>query len=256
MLDKKLLAQIDMSKLPEHIAIIMDGNGRWAKKRFMPRVQGHRAGVKAVEDVIISSREIGIKALTLYSFSLENWNRPKKEVDTLMALLKEYIVKELPRMQKENIRFNVIGRIEQLPKSVREMIKHAKEATKKNDALILSLALSYGARDEILTAAKRIAEDIKEGRVDPGEINDKVFESYLYTDGLPEPDLLIRTSGEIRLSNFLLWQSAYTELYFTDILWPDFRGNDLLRAIIEYQKRARRFGFTEEQLISKEKRQG
>ncbi|HUU50945.1 MAG TPA: isoprenyl transferase [Nitrospinota bacterium] len=248
MLDQKLLVQINRDKLPKHIAIIMDGNGRWARKRSLPRIEGHKAGVKAVEDTVISCRELGINALTLYSFSLENWKRPQSEIDSLMDLLKEYIVKELPRMIKEKIRFNVIGKITDLPTTVQEFIDNAVQITKKNNGLILTLALSYGARDEIVTAVQKIITEVRDGTINHSKINDKIFESYLYTNGLPELDLLIRTSGEIRLSNFLLWQSAYTELYFTKILWPDFRGDDLLKAIIEYQKRERRFGFTEDQL--------
>ena len=242
---------LGIEKLPRHVAIIMDGNGRWAKKRSLPRIEGHRAGVDAVEDVVISCRELDIKALTLYSFSEENWNRPKLEIDLLMGLLKDYLVKELPRMLKENIRFNVIGKTEKLPFIVQQFIDHTMKSTKKNDGLILTLALSYGSREEIISAVKNIAKDTKNGKVDSEKIDDSVFENYLYTDGLMEPDLLIRTSGELRLSNFLLWQMAYTELYFTDLLWPDFRGNDLLEAIIDYQKRERRFGFTDEQLTSK-----
>lgn len=248
MLDQKLLAQINKDKLPKHVAIIMDGNGRWARKRSLSRIEGHRAGVKAVEDTIISCRELGIKALTLYSFSLENWKRPQSEINSLMDLLREYIVKELPRMLKEKIRFNVIGKVVDLPTIVQEFINDAIQLTKKNNGLILTLALSYGARDEIVNAVQKIITEVRDGIINPDKINDKAFESYLYTNGLPELDLLIRTSGELRLSNFLLWQSAYTELYFTKILWPDFRGDDLLRAIIEYQKRERRFGFTEDQL--------
>lgn len=251
MLDEKLLVQIQKEKLPKHIAIIMDGNGRWAKKRSLPRIEGHRAGVDAVEDVVISCREMDIKALTLYSFSEENWNRPKLEIDLLMGLLKDYLVKELPRMLKENIRFNVIGKTEKLPFIVQQFIEHTMKSTQKNDGLILTLALSYGSREEIVNAVKNIVRDAEKGKIDSEKIDDSVFENYLYTDGLMEPDLLIRTSGELRLSNFLLWQMAYTELYFTDLLWPDFRGNDLLKAIIDYQKRERRFGFTDEQLTSK-----
>ena len=249
MLDQNLLVQIKKEKLPRHIAIIMDGNGRWAKKRDLPRIEGHKAGVKAVEDVVVACRELGIEALTLYSFSEENWNRPKLEIDLLMDLLKEYLVKELPRMRKENIRFNVIGNIQKLPSLVQKFIRNNIKITKNNDGLILTLALSYGSRDEIVTAVKKIARDVQEKKLDPDRISEKDFTDYLYTNGLVEPDLLIRTSGEIRLSNFLLWQIAYAELYFTEVLWPDFRGNDLLKAIIEYQKRERRFGFTEEQII-------
>lgn len=251
MLDPKLLDQINMDKLPRHIAIIMDGNGRWAKQRSLPRIAGHRAGVESVDHVVTCCRRLGVKALTLYSFSLDNWKRPRPEIDALMEILKEYLSKELARMIMENIRFNVIGRPQDLPLSVRRMVESAIDRTKDKDGMVLSLAISYGSRDEILGAVKRIAMGVRQGAIEPEEIDAAFFERFLYTSGLPEIDLLIRTSGEKRVSNFLLWQIAYTELFFTDVLWPDFRENELLKAIIEFQGRERRFGLTREQLSSK-----
>lgn len=250
--NQKLIEQLDQEKLPQHVAIIMDGNGRWAQKRFLPRVAGHRAGIKAVEAVVTICRKVGIKALTLYSFSIENWNRPKAEVDTLMQLLEEYIYRELDRMKKENIRCNVIGRLEDLPVSVQEAAEKAIRETRDNDAMLLTLALSYSSRTEITEAVKRLCRDTLKGNVRLDEIDENLFGRYLNTAGLLEPDLLIRTSGELRISNFLLWQIAYTELYFTRKLWPDFRENDLLLALLDYQKRERRFGLTSQQLVSKE----
>ncbi|MBI4379197.1 MAG: isoprenyl transferase [Nitrospinae bacterium] len=228
----------------------MDGNGRWAKRRFLPRIAGHRAGVKAVDRVVTICRKIGIKALTLYSFSEENWNRPKDEISALMEILQRYLKKELDRMLKENIRFNTIGIIDNLPASAQNIIQGAKDKTETNDGMILTLALSYGGRREILDAARGIASAIKKNEISPEDITPILFQSYLYTQNLPEPDLLIRTSGELRISNFLLWQIAYTELYFTDVLWPDFKEDDILRAIIEFQKRERRFGMIGEQTLS------
>jgi undecaprenyl diphosphate synthase len=226
----------------------MDGNGRWAKKRNLPRIAGHRAGVKAVEDVIITARQLGVQALTLYSFSLENWRRPSVEVKALMMILDEYVRKELNRMLKENIRFNIIGQHEDLPYNIQEILNDTIKATKDNDGMVLTLALSYGSRQEIVNAVQSCLRDIQEGHLALEELSTERFSRYLWSADLPEPDLLIRTSGELRISNFLLWQIAYTELYFTDILWPDFKGNDLLDAILDFQKRQRRFGFTGEQV--------
>jgi undecaprenyl diphosphate synthase len=226
----------------------MDGNGRWAKQRNLPRIAGHRAGVKAVEEVVITARQLGVQALTLYSFSLENWKRPKVEVNALMTLLDEYVKKEVERMVKENIRFNVMGQPGDLPYNIQEVLNDAIKVTKDNDGMVLTLALSYGSRQEVLQAVQSCLRDIQEGRLTIEELSTERFSRYLWSDELPEPDLLIRTSGELRLSNFLLWQVAYTELYFTDILWPDFNGNDLLDAILDFQKRQRRFGYTGEQV--------
>ena len=247
-----LLKQIDINNLPKHIAIIMDGNGRWAKKRFLPRIAGHRAGVKTVDRIVTICRKIGIKALTLYSFSEENWSRPKNEINALMEILKRYLKKELDRMLKEDIRFNTIGTIDNLPLSAQKIIQDAKERTKNNEGMVLTLALSYGSRREIVDAVQEIASDIKKNKISVEDITLGLFQSYLYTKDLPEPDLLIRTSGELRISNFLLYQIAYAELYFTDLLWPDFKEDDLLKAVIEFQKRERRFGMTGEQ-ITKER---
>ncbi|HBA25922.1 MAG TPA: isoprenyl transferase [Nitrospinae bacterium] len=247
-----LLKQVDINNLPKHIAIIMDGNGRWAKKRFLPRIAGHRAGVKTVDRIVTICRKIGIKALTLYSFSEENWSRPKNEINALMEILKRYLKKELDRMLKEDIRFNTIGTIDNLPLSAQKIIQDAKERTKNSKGMVLTLALSYGSRSEIVDAVREIASDIKKNKISVEDITLGLFQSYLYTKDLPEPDLLIRTSGELRISNFLLYQIAYAELYFTDLLWPDFKEDDLLKAVIEFQARERRFGMTGEQ-ITKER---
>lgn len=250
MLDQKLLNQLDRSKLPAHVAIIMDGNGRWAEAGNLPRIAGHQAGVNAVDEVVTRCRELGIKALTLYCFSTENWKRPQLEIDALMGLLEEYIRNELARMQREDIRFNVIGHVNDLPQSVRETIQMAMEKTKNNQGMVLTLALSYSSMLEIVDAVKRIGQDLKEEFLTLDDIDEVLFQRYLYTADLPELDLVIRTSGEMRVSNFLLWQLAYTELYFTQVPWPDFRGDDLLDALLEYQKRERRFGLTSQQLSS------
>lgn len=247
-LDSARLNQIQRDKLPRHIAIIMDGNGRWAKKRNLPRIAGHKAGVKAVEEVVITARQLGIQALTLYSFSLDNWKRPTVEVNALMGLLDEYVKKEVNRMVKENIRFNIIGQVGDLPYSIQEILNDTVKITKDNDGMVLTLALSYGSRQEILQAVQHCLRDLQEGRLTVDELSTERFAQCLWSAELPELDLLVRTSGELRLSNFLLWQAAYTELYFTDILWPDFRGNDLLDAILDFQKRQRRFGYTGEQV--------
>ena len=244
----KLLKQLNHKKLPSHIAIIMDGNGRWAKKRFLPRIAGHRAGAKTVDRIVTRCRKLGIKALTLYSFSDENWNRPKKEIDTLMSLLREYLQKELDTMIKEDIRFNTIGHIEDLPLFAQEMIKEAEEKTRNKKGMVLTLALSYGSRREIIDAVKKIAEKVEKRIIKVDSINSDLFSRELYTNGLPEPDLLIRTSGELRVSNYLLYQIAYTELFFTKVLWPDFNETHLLKALIEFQNRVRRYGLTTEQI--------
>ena len=244
----KLLKQLNHKKLPSHIAIIMDGNGRWAKKRFLPRIAGHRAGAKTVDRIVTRCRKLGIKALTLYSFSDENWNRPKKEIDTLMSLLREYLQKELDTMLREDIRFNTIGHIEDLPLFAQEMVKDAEEKTRNKKGMVLTLALSYGSRREIIDAVKKIAEKVEKRIIKVDSINSDLFSRELYTNGLPEPDLLIRTSGELRVSNYLLYQIAYTELFFTKVLWPDFNETHLLKALIEFQNRVRRYGLTTEQI--------
>ncbi len=239
---------LNKERLPSHIAIIMDGNGRWAKKKNLHRIRGHMKGVDAVREVVTACRELGIKVLTLYAFSIENWQRPVEEVNALMGLLKEYLIKECPEMLRNNIRLNAIGRLEDLPSDVLEVLRETIKQTEGCDGMILNLALSYGGRLEILHALKRIFLDLKEGRIREEEIDPPLFSKYLWTSGLPDPDLLIRTSGEFRLSNFLLWQIAYTEIYVTKTLWPDFDRKELLRAIADYQSRERRFGRISEQI--------
>lgn len=227
-------------KIPEHIAIIMDGNGRWARKRGLPRAVGHKTGVDSVREIVRICGEIGVKYLTLYTFSTENWERPDNEVKVLMNMLKDLLEKEVPELNKNNVRLNVIGRLEVLPSDVRDKIAWAIDALRDNDGLNLVLAISYGGRSEIVDAVKGI---LKEG-VDPGKFDEKMLRSYLYYPELPDPDLLIRTGAEqrIRISNFLIYQSAYTELYFTETLWPDFRKKELMAAIADFNKRERRFG--------------
>jgi undecaprenyl diphosphate synthase len=249
MLDPDLLMKIDKGKLPRHIAIVMDGNGRWAQRRFLPRNAGHRAGVMAVDDVVTTARKLGVSCLTLYALSTENWSRPRQEIRALMGILRIYLRKELKRMVRENIRFNTIGRMHDLPESVQDLLIETMAQTSQNDGMIFTLALSYGSRTEIIDAVKRILHTVQRGELSPEEVTAETFGTYLYTAGLPDPDLLIRTGGERRLSNFLLWQTPYTELYFTELLWPDFRGDDLLRSIIDYQQRERRFGMTHEQVL-------
>ncbi len=229
-------------KLPDHIAIIMDGNGRWARKRGLLRTAGHRAGVKTVKKIVRIAGEIGLKYLTLFTFSTENWKRPKTEVTAIMRLLEQTTRKELSELLENNVKLIATGNIENLPPKKREVLLDAIERTKNNTGLVLNLALSYSGRAEIIQAIKNIAEDISSQKIKPGDLNDQLFSSYLQTNGLPDPDLLIRTSGEMRISNFLLWQTAYTELYVTDILWPDFTEEDFLKAIADYQRRDRRFG--------------
>ncbi len=241
-----LLAQIDLDNLPRHIAIIMDGNGRWAKNRFLPRIAGHREGVRSVDRIVTACRELGVGAVTLYAFSEENWNRPSIEIRALWEILREYLQKELHRMLEENIRFKTIGAIQNLPRTAQQMIQTTESQTAENNGMVLTLALSYGARQEIVRAAEAMAEAVQRNEIRTSDIP-RLFQQYLYTADLPDPDLLIRTSGELRISNFLLWQLAYTELYFTEVLWPDFREGELYRAILEFQRRERRFGLTQEQ---------
>lgn len=242
--------QLDKNRLPRHIAIIMDGNGRWAKKKGKLRVLGHEYGVKAVRKVVETAAELGIEFLTLYAFSTENWNRPQYEVDALMHLLVRTINKEIPTLQKNNIKLHTIGDIDSLPIDAKAELSKAIEITKNNNGTTMVLALSYSARWEITNAAKKIAIAVKDGKIDPEQITKHLFSEHLNTVTIPDPELLIRTSGEKRISNFLLWQIAYTELYFTEILWPDFGKNDLINAIIDYQNRERRFGKISEQLGS------
>lgn len=240
--------KIDNSRLPEHIAIIMDGNGRWAKAQGKHRIFGHKNGVTAVREVTEACAEIGVKHLTLYAFSTENWNRPKTEVSALMELLFLTIGKEIKTLQKNNIRLNAIGHLHNLPESNRKAITEVMEATKNNTRMTLTLALSYGSREELTEAIKKIAVDFKAGRITLDEISQQTIADHLYTKDIPDPALMIRTSGEHRISNFLLWQLAYTELYFTEKFWPEFRKNDLYQAIYDFQQRERRFGMTSEQI--------
>ncbi|MCC6515012.1 MAG: isoprenyl transferase [Chitinophagales bacterium] len=240
--------KIDTSKLPEHIAIIMDGNGRWAKAQGKHRIFGHKNGVKAVREVTEGCAEIGIKNLTLYAFSTENWNRPKLEVSALMELLFITMGKEIKTLQKNNIRLNAIGHLHSLPESNRKVLLELMEATKNNTRMTLTLALSYGAREELTEATKKIAQAVKDGQLSIEDIKQETITEQLYTKNIPDPELMIRTSGEHRISNFLLWQMAYTELYFTEKFWPEFTKNDLYKAIYEFQNRERRFGMTSEQI--------
>ena len=240
--------QIESANIPRHVAVIMDGNGRWAKEKGKPRIFGHKNALTAVRETIEASAEVGVKFLTLYAFSSENWNRPKLEVAALMELLVSSIRKELKSLNDNNIRLQAIGDLSALPKKGQRELDFAIESTKNNTKMTLVLALSYGSRDEILTASKRIATDVKNGEINVEDIDESQFEQYLATHSIPNPDLLVRTSGEHRVSNFLLWQIAYSELLFVDKYWPDFRKEDLYRAVETYQKRERRFGKTSEQI--------
>ncbi len=238
----RLLEHLDTSRFPHHIAIIMDGNGRWAGKRHLPRIAGHRAGVASARQVIESCAKLGIPALTLYAFSLENWRRPKAETDFLMRLLREYLRKELPEIHRNNIRMFVIGRLDQLPEAVRDDVRGAMELTAGNTGMKLAVALNYGGRAELVDAFNAILDRVKRNGATHPPVDEETISQNLYTAGLPDPDLLIRTSGEMRVSNFLLWQIAYAEIYVTETLWPDFNRTRLLEALIEFQKRERRYG--------------
>lgn len=226
----------------KHIAIIMDGNGRWAKERGLPRAEGHRAGAESVREVMDACKELDIKYLTLYAFSSENWNRPIAEIDALMALLDHFLDAKAEELEKQNVRLQAIGQIERLPQSTRDRLERIQEQTKDNDSMTLVLALSYGAREEITAAARSIAEDAISGKISPADINCELFSRHLYTADIPDPDLLIRTSGEMRISNFLLWQISYSEIVIVKKMWPDFRQGDLFAAVGEFKKRHRRFG--------------
>ena len=243
-----LKSNIHPETLPKQIAIIMDGNGRWAKEKGRLRVFGHENGTRSVRTTVECCAELGIKHLTLYAFSTENWNRPKLEVKTLMQLLISSLKKEMNTMQKNSIRLNAIGNLEHLPTRVREELLHVIDETKNNTLMTLTLALSYGSRDELVNATRQICEKVKNNKISVENIDEPLINQHLYTQNLPDVDLLIRTSGEKRISNFLLWQIAYAELYFTDVYWPDFTNENLFEAIINYQKRERRFGKTSEQL--------
>ena len=246
--EMNLQETINKNNLPKHLAIIMDGNGRWAKQQGLLRALGHESGTKSVKVIIEASAKLGIEFLTLYAFSTENWNRPKLEVDTLMKVLINSLKKELLTLQKNNIKLNAIGNLERLPKSAQKELLDVIDKTKNNTQMTLTLALSYGSREELVAAVRNICSKVKNNIISIDAIDDSIINEHLYTQNLPDVDLLIRTSGEHRISNFLLWQIAYAELYFTDILWPDFKEQDLYEAIISYQKRERRFGKTSEQI--------
>ncbi len=239
---------INKDNLPKHLAIIMDGNGRWAKQKGLLRALGHENGTKSVRKVVEASAKLGIENLTLFAFSTENWNRPRLEVELLMELLINSLKNELKTLQENNIRLNSIGNLELLPKSAQKKLQEVIETTKSNSRMVLTLALSYGSREELINAVKNISAKVKNNIISIDNIDESIINQHLYTRDLPEVDLLIRTSGEHRISNFLLWQIAYSELYFTDVLWPDFKEDDLYEAIISYQKRERRFGKTSEQI--------
>ncbi|RMH35321.1 MAG: isoprenyl transferase [Nitrospirae bacterium] len=240
--DSELFRQLDPQRIPVHIAMIMDGNGRWAELRGLPRISGHREGLSALREVLDTCHQLGVRIVTIYAFSSENWNRPPHEIELLMNLLEEYLQRERSHFLEHRIRFFPIGQLEKLPASVSTLVHEVAEETRHFTERTLTVALSYGGRAEILDAIQRLAYDVESGTLRPSQIDESLFTRYLATDGLPDPDLLIRTSGETRISNFLLWQIAYTELYFTKTLWPDFRRQELMRAILDYQRRERRFG--------------
>ena len=244
--EQSLARSIDFTRLPRHVAIIMDGNGRWARLRHKRRVEGHRAGIASVRDVVETSARLGLQVLTLYAFSVENWKRPKTEVATLMGLLKRYLRMELDTLLRNNIRFQVIGRMEELPGDVQDELQRGMERTRGQTGLLFNIALNYGGRAEITDAVRRLVADVMANGRDPGRIDERMLSSYLYTAGQPDPDLLIRTSGEMRVSNFLLWQISYSELHVTDMLWPDFGKAELHAAVRDYAGRRRRFGGLDE----------
>jgi len=243
-----ILTKIDKTRIPQHVAIIMDGNGRWAKKQGMGRVFGHRNALTAVRESVEAASEIGTKAITLYAFSTENWKRPKLEVDALMSLLISSLKKELPDFQKNNIQVKAIGDLKSLPKKAQKVLAEVINATENNSKVTLTFALSYGSREEIVNAVRNISKKVVNNELSIEEIDENIINNHLYTVSLPEVDLVIRTSGEQRISNFLLWQIAYAEFHFTDVLWPDFRRDDFYKAVVEYQNRERRFGKTSEQI--------
>jgi len=242
------LEQIDHDKLPQHVAIIMDGNGRWAKKQGLLRAAGHKRGTKGVKQAVEGCAEIGVSYLTLYAFSTENWNRPKEEVEALMNILINSIFSEMPTLMENGIKLHAIGDLEALPESCLKTLNEAIEKTSANKNLVLTLALSYSGRWDMLNAVKSIIKDVNNNNLDLQALDDKLFAKYLSTDGIPDPELMIRTSGEVRISNFMLWQLAYSEMYITDVLWPDFRKEDFYNAMKDYQSRERRFGKTSEQI--------
>ncbi len=240
--DRELPEKLDKAKLPRHVAIIMDGNGRWAKARRLPRIAGHREGVKSVREVVRTGGELGIEILTLYAFSVENWKRPRRQVNALMRLLEEFLRKECPRLNKNKVKLQAIGRLKELPLGVQEALERTMKSTARNEGLLLNLALNYGGRSEIVDAARNLISDVQKGIRRLEEVDEEIFPEYLYTAGLPDPDLLIRTSGEYRLSNFLLYQTSYSEIWVTPVHWPDFKRKHFLEALLDYQSRERRFG--------------
>ena len=240
--EERLLTELDATKLPQHIAVIMDGNGRWAQRRHLPRIAGHRSGVQSARAVIETCAKLNIPALTLYAFSMENWRRPKAEIDFLMRLLREYLRKELPVIHRNNIRLMVIGRPDQLPDAVRADVERAMQQTAGNSGMRLAVALNYGGRAELVDAFNRILDRVRSNGLAGARVDEEMISQHLYTAGLPDPDLLIRTSGEMRVSNFLLWQIAYAEIYVTETLWPDFTRAQLFEALLDFQKRERRYG--------------
>ncbi len=239
---------LDGNDLPRHVAIIMDGNGRWAQARGLSRIQGHRAGKESVREVVETAREIGIEYLTLYAFSSENWQRPRREIDALMRLLRRYLRTEVAKMMRYEIRLRAIGNLRRLPREVVSELRAVEEKTRQNSRMTVLLAVSYGGREEIVQAARKLARRVRDGTLDPTDIDENAFDESMMTAGVPDPDLLIRTSGEMRLSNFLLWQLAYAELYMTDTLWPDFRRDQFIEAVEHYKQRQRRFGKTGAQI--------
>jgi undecaprenyl diphosphate synthase len=240
--DRALLDALDLARLPRHVAVIMDGNGRWARQRHLPRVEGHRAGIAAVRATVETAARLELEALTLYAFSTENWKRPRLEVAALMAHLKEYVRRELRTLVKNDIRFRVVGRMDGLEPSVQRALERALETTASCRGMVFNIALNYSGRVELVDAARALAEDVRAGRLDPAQVDEAAIASRLYTAGQPDPDLLIRTSGELRISNFLLWQIAYAEIHVTPVLWPDFRCRHFLESLLEFQKRERRYG--------------
>jgi len=250
--EASLLEKLDLTRLPRHVAVIMDGNGRWAQKRHLPRIAGHRSGTQSARTTIETCARLKIEALTLYAFSVENWRRPKTEIDFLMALLREYLRKEMPLLQKNNIRMRFLGRIDELPAGVQNDVRDAMEKTSGNKGMVLCVALNYGGRAEIVDAMNAILSE-RNGHGASHKVTEEQLSRHLYTDGLPDPDLLIRTSGEMRVSNFLLWQIAYAEIFVTETLWPDFNRARLLEALLEFQKRERRYGGIREGEPSEEK---
>ena len=242
------MERLDPEKVPHHIAIIMDGNGRWAQRHHLSRIEGHKQGLEATKEVVDACEELGVRILTLFAFSKENWRRPRREVSALMGLLQEYLRKRQKELLERNIRINIIGDLEDLPAPIRKSIEETVRKTRYKDGLIINLALSYGGRSEIVAGVRKVIEEIEAGLITKDDITPEAFSRYLFTGDLPDPDLLIRTSGELRISNFLLWQIAYAELYFTTTLWPDFGKEELMQACIAYQNRERRFGLTASQI--------